>query len=89
MLDLLLLMMCIGDILQTSPGDVVFMAHDIALERSTFKSMGLFGHRIILIALTSESEKKFFWQNGMPINYDFNKTPKSRSSYIHSLNHNF
>jgi CMP-N,N'-diacetyllegionaminic acid synthase len=79
-------------IAEITPGDVVFMAQVTSpfVRRSTFLSaLNLFiSSSEMFNSLSSVSlEKKFLWKDGLPVNYDFNKTPKSQDlPDIFSLN---
>ena len=69
-------------IAQTTPGDIVFFAQvcNPLLKVSTMqRALDTFLSSNVNDSLNSvSSEKKFLWQNGKPLNYDINKTPKSQ-----------
>lgn len=70
-------------IAETTPGEVVFMTQVTSpfVRRSTHARaletyLASLGTRDSLNSVTPE--KKFLWQDGRPLNYDVNKTPKSQ-----------
>lgn len=69
-------------IAQSTPGDIVFLAQVTSpllristMQNSLKKFITLDNHDSIN---SVTSEKKFLWENGNPINYDINLTPKSQ-----------
>ena len=69
-------------IAETTPGEVVFFAqvcNPLLRVSSMQTALDSFLSSDIHDSLNSvSSEKKFLWQNGKPINYDINVTPKSQ-----------
>ena len=69
-------------IAQTTPGDIVFFSqvcNPLLRISSMQKALDTFLSSNVNDSLNSvSSEKKFLWQNGMPLNYDLDLTPKSQ-----------
>ena len=69
-------------IAQTTPGDIVFFAqvcNPLLRVSSMQNALNSFLSSDAHDSVNSvSSEKKFLWQNGKPLNYDINVTPKSQ-----------
>lgn len=69
-------------IAKTTPGDIVFFAqvcNPLLKVSSMQNALNSFLSTNVYDSLNSvSSEKKFLWQNGKPLNYDINVTPKSQ-----------
>ena len=69
-------------IAQTTPGDIVFFAqvcNPLLRVSSMQNALNSFLSSDAYDSVNSVSaEKKFLWQNGKPLNYDINVTPKSQ-----------